>query len=170
MESNPYTSPSANLFGASSSSVSEGVTQGTISQLERTRPWVIFMSVMAFLGAGFMILMAGFMLLAGVMGATSGAAGANAAMPIMIGGAAMYGIMGFLYIYPGIKMWKYGARISDLARNRTALDLESALNEQRVLWKFIGISTIAMIALLVAFMVFAMVLGVAGASAMGRFN
>jgi hypothetical protein len=50
------------------------------------------------------------------------------------------------------------------------LDLESALNEQRVLWKFIGISTIIMIGLTIAFVLLGVVAGLAGATALGRLH
>lgn len=154
MESNPYTSPSSNLFGGTGGTGAEAVTQGTISQLQRTRPWVMFMSIMAFIGAAFMIGMGGLMLVAGAVGAsTSGSGMGGAEVTVIAVMAGFYGILGFMYIYPGVKMWKYASRIADLARNRATVDLEAALNEQRVLWKYSGIMVIISIVLTIVMMV-----------------
>lgn len=167
---NPYTSPQANLFGSSSSS-GGAITPGVILQLQKTKPWVRFFSVMMFLGAAFMVLAA---LVMGVMGAAFGSAALEGkGSPAMQAGfgagmAAIYGVMAVLYIYPGIKLWKYADRIRDLQNSADAAMLEAALNEQRAFWKYVGVMIIVMICLYaVAIVVMGVVVGVAAAKSGG---
>ena len=65
---NPYTSPQSNLFGGTAATSSDGVTQGVLLQLQKTKPWVRFMSVMMFIGAGLMLMVGVVMGLAGGAG------------------------------------------------------------------------------------------------------
>ena len=142
---NPYSSPQSNLFGGTESAGGDGVTQGVLLQLQKTKPWVRFMSVMMFIGAAFMLL-AGVMM--GALGATGamkqvgGSQAFNAGFGV--GLAAVYALMAVLYIYPALKLWKYADRIRDLLNSRQILDLEKALNEQRAFWKFVGVMIIVM--------------------------
>lgn len=164
---NPYSSPESNLFGGTAATSSDGVTQGVILQLQKTKPWVRFMSVMMFIGAGFMVLAGLFMGLAGGASAMSGdnkALGAG----LGVGIAAAYSLLAILYIFPALKLWKYADRIRDLMSSRQVLDLEKALNEQRAFWKFVGVMMIVVFVLyFVAAIVMVGVVGVSAAKASG---
>ena len=81
---------------------------------------------------------------------------------MVIGMAVFYGVFGLLYLYPAMKMWKYGGRIMDLMVSRSSADLEAALNEQRIVWKFWGIITLLMICAVIAFVIVAAVVGASG--------
>lgn len=169
MESNPYSSPSANLFSSTGGTVAEAVSQGTINQLQGTKPWVRFMSVLFFIGGIFMM---GIGLIMGVAGGVGGmslpegqAAAPFGAIGIVVI-AGIYGLMGLLYLYPAVKMWKYGTKIGDLVNSRSVADLEAALNEQRIVWKFWGVMTIVVIGLMIVGSIVAAVVGIAAASAM----
>ena len=145
---NPYSSPQSNLFGGAESAGGDGVTQGVLLQLQKTKPWVRFFSVMMFIGSAFMVLAAVMM---GALGATGalkqagGGAAFNAGFGI--GMAALYALTAVLYIYPALKLWKYADRIRDLMNSRQVIDLEKALNEQRAFWKFVGVMIIVIFAL-----------------------
>jgi Family of unknown function (DUF5362) len=160
---NPYSSPQSNLFGGTAATSGDGVTQGVLLQLQKTKPWVRFFSVMMFIGAAFMLL-AGVMM--GVLGATGmmNQAGGGAALGAGFGAglAAVYAVMAVLYIYPALKLWKYADRIRDLLKNRLVLDLEKALNEQRAFWKFVGVMVIVV---MVIYAVVIVVVGVVGVGA-----
>jgi len=166
MESNPYNSPSANLFGSSSQTTTEAVPAEAISQLQRTKPWTRVIGVVTWLVVGLMVLGgAGFAVfaLAGLASANTGAAEKG----MMVGMAIAYVVMGFLYIYPAIKIWSYGSAIRNLMNSRSPEDLVKALDQQRSLWKFAGILTIILI-IVYAVAIIAMIgLGVAaGAGAL----
>lgn len=143
MESNPYSSPAANLFGSTSETSVESVSTGVVHQLKRTKPWVRFFGVMMWIAAAFMLLAALAMILGG---ATMGTVmqKTNPGMPagIMAGMGALYIFIAVLYIYPAIKIWKYGTCIGKLVQSGSNADLVEALNQQRGFWKFVGIMMI----------------------------
>ncbi len=147
MESNPYTSPVANLYGAATSTSTDAVSPGTIAQLAGTKPWVQFISVMMWIGAGLMLLVAAGMVLLGTIGGTLGSqiekSGAFAGAPLLIIGI-VYGALAFIYVYPAVKLWAFANRIGSLSSTRSVADLDAALTEQRRFWKFLGIMIIVM--------------------------
>jgi len=178
METNPYLSPSSDPFGGSSFTSAEGVTDLVLTHLRRTKGWVKFIAIMAFIGA---VLMLGGGVMMMIMGIFSGAAfGAmgGAEMGLMggfsgvlgIGLGVLYAAMGALYFYPGLKLWKYGTRIDALLLDRSPDTLALALNEQRAFWKFTGVMIIVMLILYVVALVAIIGLGVFGAAAAGGFN
>ncbi|MES2440914.1 MAG: DUF5362 family protein [Verrucomicrobiota bacterium] len=145
MSIDPYSSPSVNVPPVNYSA--EGmVTQGVLQQLAGTKPWVRFMSVLMFVGAGFMLLIALVMLLAGGAIASSGKAGGLPA-GATAGIAILYALLSVVYIYPALKLWGYANKIAALLVSGSMLDLEGALSQQRSFWKFIGILVIAMFVL-----------------------
>ncbi len=156
MSIDPYSTPAASAIPVSRSSDAV-VTQAVLKQLAGTKPWVRFISVLIFIGAGLMLIGAVVMLFAGAaifQNANLGAYGAG----MGIGMAAAYAIFAFIYIYPALKLWKYANQIGGLLASNSVLDLEGALNEQRSFWKFIGIM---MLLILVLYAVIAVVAVVA---------
>jgi hypothetical protein len=144
------------------------VSEGAIEMLRQTRPWVIFLAIVAFLGSAGMFLLSlfmfavGFIMPGGLKGAGGGAAAFGGAMEMV------YGAMGFVYlpfaamcIYQGIKLWAYGSAIGRLMASRAAVDLEEALKHQKSYWKFSGISVIVIVVLYILLIVGVMVVGVA---------
>ncbi len=130
-------------------------------QLAGTKPWVRFISVLMFIGAGLMLLLAVVMLFAGgsiFKTANLGAYEAGMGVGIAVG----YAIFAFIYIYPALKLWKYASRIGALLSSSTILDLEGALNEQRSFWKFIGVM---MLLVLILYAVIAVIAVIAMVSA-----
>lgn len=143
MSIDPYSSPASHVQSPSVSS-SSAVSQGVLAQLAGTKPWVRFMSVLMFVGAGFMLLMALGMLVAGGAIAATAKAGGGALPPGMMSGIAiLYALLSVVYIYPALKLWKYATLIGALLISGSMIDLESALAQQRSFWKFIGIMVIA---------------------------
>jgi len=146
MESNPYSAPAANLFGSTSDTSIESVSAGVIHQLKRTKPWVRFFGVMMWIAVALMLLAALAMILGGTAMGTM-MQKTNPGMPtgFMAGMGALYIFIAALYIYPAIKIWKYGTSIGKLVQSGSNFDLEEALNQQRGFWKFVGIMLILVI-------------------------
>jgi hypothetical protein len=160
MEANPYSTPSANLYGAASGAGGDAVSPSTIAQLTGTKPWVRFISVLTWIGAILMVLAAVFMLVAGSSGMAQ--MGGNNAYNagVMVGMALYYGVMAFVIIYPAMKMWKYANSIGRLAASHSVADLDAALAEQRRYWKFSGIMIIILMCLAVVGLIAGVALGV----------
>ena len=164
MSIDPYSSPASHAQPPSFSTSSE-VSQGVLAQLAGTKGWVRFMSVLMFIGAGFMLLGALFMLVMGGSIAASAKSGAGA-LPggVMTGASILYAALSLLYIYPALKLWNYASNIGVLLLSSSMLDLEAALSQQRSFWKFLGIMVIAIFVLY--FMIFIGLLAFGGFAAM----
>jgi hypothetical protein len=148
----PY--PDAAVYGAPPGLPAGAVTDLAVDMLRQTRPWVILLSIMSFLGAGFMLLAGLLMVGVGLM-----ASGPEKAIQAALG--AFYIPFGAIYVYPGIKMWMYGSAIGRLLTSRSPGDLEAALKQQKHFWKFCGIAAIVMVVAYFLIFIGAMVWGVA---------
>ncbi len=154
---NPYMPPADPAARAYPTGGGAGVSEMSVEMLRQTKPWVVFLSVMSFIGAGFMALLGVIMLVAGALAPTGGP-------PTALLGL-VYVPMAFFYVYPGVKLWKFGSAIGRLMASRDASDLDAALSEQKSFWKYVGICVIVGMVLEVLFIVGAVVVGVvAGAS------
>jgi hypothetical protein len=150
------------------------VTERIYDVLGRTKPWVRLMAVLGFIGAGFMLLGGVFMLLGGgIMAAAAssghGSSGAMGALPFagfQVVLAIFYLAIGALYLFPSLKLWKYGTWIGQMLLSRAVTDLEEALEQQRSFWKFLGIMALAIMALYAVLVVVFAITAVVGFSAM----
>lgn len=146
MSIDPYLTPVA-IENPVNRSGDSAVSEGVLRALAGTKPWVRFFSVLILIGAAFLGLVAIALFVAGG-GALFQATGLKH-MPAGVGAAiaVVYGLLAFLYIYPGMKLWKYASRIGLLLESRDQLDLEAALNEQRAFWKFVGVIMLVFVVL-----------------------
>lgn len=150
----------------------ESVSAAVIDQLKRTRGWVLFFSIMLWIGAVFLIF--GGLAMIG-MGLLAGASDLMSKEVVdqfgVVGGVAVLGVAYFIialfYIYPALKLGKFAGRIRDLASVPSEQNLVAALNEQRAFWKYLGVFTLVMIALYILLFAVMMVVGIVGAAAAG---
>lgn len=153
-----HVSPAAQTpYGSAPDDRGAQVSDMAVEMLKQTRPWVMFLSVMSFLGSAFMLIGGVVIMAAGAL-VPSG----TSAVPTSVLGA-IYIPMAFLYIYPALKLWGYGGAINRLVASRTSTDLEAALAQQKSFWKFAGIVTISMMALYAVAIVAMVVVGIASA-------
>ncbi len=132
----------------------------------------MFVSVMLWLGAGFLLL-AGIALLGiGMIGSAAGGE-AFGEMSNSMGGTigmmaigVLYIVFAVVYIFPALKLGKFSSRCSELKNAQTETMLVAALNEMRAFWKFVGISLIVLVSLYPIIIVGAIVVGVFSAEAM----
>ena len=146
MSLDPYAAPSANLVPESRPGET-GISQQVLRLLAGTKPWVRFLSVLIFIGAGLMVLLAVVLFVVGGSGFTAGSE-----IGMFTGGlgtafAIFYGLLALLYIYPAVKLWKYATYIGQLLNSGSTLDLEAALDQQRAFWKFTGIIALIFVVL-----------------------
>lgn len=155
---NPYSPPGAAPLPyappAMPAPTQGGVSAGIIDVLKQTRPWVLMMSVMCFLGAGFMLL-GGLAMFAMAFVMPRGGA-----QQMMLG--AVYVPLALVYIYPAVKLWSYGSSIGRLSASTATADLEDALRHQKSFWKYCGILTIVMIGLYILAIIGVVIAGASG--------
>jgi hypothetical protein len=143
------------------------VTPAMVLALGQTRPWVLFLAIVGFIGAGLMIVGGlGVAAVMGFAGALAGSAGGElggmgAAMGLGLG--ALYLAFGVLYLFPSLFLWRYAAGIRAMLGADPVGGMESALRAQKSFWKFVGIAFIALLGFY-ALLVLAFLL-IAGASA-----
>ena len=119
------------------------VSAGTVQALKETRPWVRLIAIVGMVMTGIMLIAMlaaasfGFFAAAKGRGNTAGIGGLEI---IVILAIAL--LMGLLYIYPIVKLFKYAGAISRLDRSGSVKDLEDALGQQKSFWKFAGILTL----------------------------
>ncbi len=154
----PYAPPPAMAPPAPGGAVSEQ----SVEMLRQTRPWVMLMGVLCFIGSAFMLL-GGLGMLA--MGALATATTKSAA-PMALG--VVYIPLAGLYVYPGLKLTKYAGAIGRLLQSRGPADLDAALLEQKSFWKFAGITTVVMIVLYIVLIIGMMAVGVGTAMMLGK--
>jgi hypothetical protein len=156
---NPYSPPAASPYpdappgyGAAAPPAG-GVSELAVDLLRQTRPWVMFLSILAFLGCAFMLIAGLLMVGVGLM-----ASGPEKGIQAAVG--AVYLPMAGLYVYPAIKMWGFGSAIGRLLTSKAQSDLEAALLQQKSLWKFSGIAAIVVMVLYFLVIIGAVVWGV----------
>lgn len=134
--SNPYASPAVPYGSYAPPAQAAYVSEGTVKELEGTRPWVRFIAIMTWVASAFMVLVSVGLVVAVVIGASSSgfeSAGAAAGVGVL------YLLFAALMIYPAIKMSAYAKWIGALSTSRAVADLETALQQQRLIWRFYGI-------------------------------
>jgi len=132
--------------------------------LDQTRPWVRFMSVMTFVGAGLMVLIALALMAATLIGGV--AAGNARGLPGLLGGGLVGGfylLLACVYIPPALYLGRYASAIARLKIGGTSDELEQALKHQKSFWRFAGIVTVISIVLGVVVLGLSVVVGIVAA-------
>jgi hypothetical protein len=124
------------------------VTPLMVDHLRATRPWVLLISIVMFIAAGFMVLGG----LAMMFMPTSPAMGGFGFGPLL---GLIYFVMSALYIAPAYLLLKYASHIKDLVNGGGDVAMENALGSQKSFWRYSGIVTLIVIGLYVLFFVFA---------------
>jgi hypothetical protein len=145
---NPYTTPNSTPHDGPSGGGTSNVSAAIVESLRGTRPWVTFLSILGFVGAGLLALMGLFMM---TMGATLGRMNATGAVWLGL----FYVVFSAVYVYPSLTLFRYGRAIGSLLSSGAQADLESAIGLQRSFWKFVGMVTaLGIVLYVVAIVVF----------------
>ena len=169
LPANPYSTPSADLYGSATGGGTETVSPSTIAQLAGTRPWVRFMSVLMWILSAFMVLVTVVMIFISASGVMKSTGNSAYNSGILVGTAIYYGVISFVIIYPALKLWKYANSIARLMATHSIADLDTALTEQRRYWKFHGIMAIIGISFAVIGFIAIMAFGMTAALKSGQF-
>ena len=147
-EPNPYASPASDAAQPGRVAIDEDrvITPEVLEALAQTRPWVVFMAVLGFIGAGFLVLVA------------VGTFAFGTFNRVPIGGAGFAAILylgiAAVYLFGSLHLWRYGASIKLMREGYGVHALADALREQRSFWRLAGIVAIASVLLWVAMIAF----------------
>jgi hypothetical protein len=137
----PYRPPAPADYGRPAATTESEVSDAIMDLMRQTKPWVTFLAVLGFIGAGFMVL-------GGLAVMTTGALTTSAATPKLSGAiGALYIALAALYIYPSLCLLRYGASIGRMLSGGGMDGLTEALGFQKSFWRFTGISAAAIMVL-----------------------
>ena len=123
------------------------LTPRATEMLRQTRPWVLFI--------GIVLLVIGAL---AVVGAAVGAAVvATQQGPTDAIFFVAYLVVGLIYAFPGLYLWRYAARIRGVVNLRSSEHLEAALEAQKSFWRLVGILFALVIGLYFLLILFAVV-------------
>ena len=148
-KSNVYAAPKAPLTGGGAPG---DISEGILENLRRTRPWVLLIAVLLFIGAVFTVIAAISMAVVGTIGGQQ--AGLPAAMGIGMG--VGYLVSGVIYLFLGIYLVKRSGLSASSA------DVEEAIGHQRSFWRLTGILALFAILFMVAIIASVVIGGFAG--------
>ena len=147
---NPYQGPETAVVPDNVPAGQGSLTEAMLVQLKGASPWLRFVGVLGFVGAGFTIL-TGIVFLTLVPFFSRSFAGIDpfngimeAVTSVII--AAFCIIVGVFMILPSLFMFRFGERIRGYLRTGAEQELEAAFKNNRLLWKFIGIICIVSLA------------------------
>lgn len=144
-------------------------TPEMMEALRATRPWVLFLGILGFVGAGFMVLGGLFFLFAMLAAATGGGSSATGVGQAVLV-AAMYVFFGGVYALFAWLLIRYSGAIGRFLATDATEHLEQALDSQRVFWKVSGIvAIVSMVLSFLAVIAVAVVGAVAAVSSMPGF-
>ena len=148
MSEKPY-----QAYGGSGDGIDPAL-DAAVHTMSQTKPWVRFISVMMFIGSGFMMLGGLGAIVVGLIGAGMGEVEA-AFIPFL---GVLYIVMAFLYIVPASYLWSYATRIGVLQQQKSLGNLASSLEPQKSFWRFVGILMLVVLVLYAVFFAIAMIL------------
>ena len=151
---NPYQPPQALdvPYGSfSASGADTAVPPPILEAMRQTRPWVIFLAILGFIGTGLMILGGLVVMAMGGFGKLPGAFG------------LIYVVLALIYVAPSLYLFRYGTGIGRLLERGGIDGLTHALVCQKSFWRLVGIMTLVVIGLYVLIFVGGMAAALIGA-------
>jgi len=111
------------------------MTAQIIASFQKTRPWVLFLSILGYIGAGLTFICA---LIVPIAAFAQGKAESIAAG---VGLFIVYSVSGvFCYLIPSVLLGRYASRIRNfLAAANDMASLEAAIGAQKSFWRYVGI-------------------------------
>ena len=165
---NPYQSPEAALNPVNPLTAQGILTEPMLICLKGASPWLRFIGILGFIGAGFTTL-SGLSLFAilpmisrlwgeipgfeAVFSGFWGAALSGTTAVFCVGGGA-------LMFFPSLFIYRFGEKIRSYLRTGADADLELAFKNNKSLWKFAGIVSIIELAFIPIFIIAGIIIAV----------
>lgn len=150
-----FTPPSSDLGAPPVRRSENQITPEMVESLRGTRPWALFIAVLAFLGALLMLGAGGMIAVAGAFGGGEDIGGVGVA----IGVGVFYAAFGLIYAIPGFRLWSYASAIAEMVRGGRGPAMAKALEAQRLFWKTLGIMFLLSIGMSILMMILMVAVG-----------
>lgn len=141
---NPYAAPNVGDDALEPGAADEA-HEAILTSLKRTRPWVMFLAILGFLGSAVMVFL-GLMMMVTDAGTSALKTGPFGGMAPFF--AFIYIVFGGIYLVPSTLLWRYADGIGKYARSGGSMkSLAGAIEKQTSFWRFIGIMTAVLMAI-----------------------
>ena len=140
------------LANASVSKSTFRPTESMMLSLRQTKPWAMLISVLGFISIALMLLFS-----MGTLFVFPKGAGGSSFFPGILS-SIMNLLMGILYFFPALFLFKFASAIGRLLEGGGTKDMEEALINQKSFWKFAGILTLVMMGIAIIGMFAAIIL------------
>ncbi len=119
-----------------------------LDAMKRAKPWIMFLSVLGYIGAGMMILLGLVTMVGGLLGSAFGPSGRHGLGAIGPAIGVMYIVLGAFYFAPSYLLGRYASSIGRYADAGGPMEgLADAVQKQTTFWRFVGISAAVMMGL-----------------------
>jgi hypothetical protein len=155
---NLYQSPRSDINAVNPLAPAGKLTEAMVFYLKGTSPWLRFIGILAFIGAGATIVGGLLFSVLGTLGtnifaqALSDQMDIGAAETVVSWITILTGIfviiIGVICFFPAWFIYNFGKRIKTFLQNNSERELELAFKNNKSLWKFMGILTIIYLAFL----------------------
>ena len=126
------------------------VSERVIAALRKTRPWVLLIAVLGFIGAAFMVLASLPMFLGLGMSGMEGLEGSGMyGAGFMIGMGLVYLLFGAIYFMASLYLLRFANAIKRAVTGLSIGDLETAMESQASFWKLVGILSVISIGVVI---------------------
>ncbi|ALM47792.1 hypothetical protein AMR72_02080 [Flavobacterium psychrophilum] len=127
--------------------------------------WATFLSIIGFIGLGFMVIGALAMF---SLGSALGSMAGGGAMGMMSGGVlgGIYLVFAVLGFFPTLYLFKFGSKAKQAVNNSTTAELTESLGNLKSYFKFLGIFTIIIIVFYIIAAIAAVAIGASAAAGM----
>jgi hypothetical protein len=143
------------------------ITPGMVLALKQTRPWVLFLAIMGFIGSGclfmlglFMMAGSGFMRMIQPRGPLSGTV-----IVALIG--VLYLVLSVVYLGAAVWLIRYSGAIRRMLTVDRTGGMEAALRNQKSFWKYAGILTLGLLVAYILALCFFLLFAVSHAARQG---
>ena len=164
---NPYQSPETQIIPEASQSAGVELSVKMLNHLNETSPWLRFIGILGYIGCGIFVLI-GFLSSFGLFtlseSSNSNFFGGMTALAL----AVIYIPVGVLLFFPAHFIFTFGQKIRSYRFTNSIEDLEAAFQNNKSLWKFLGILSIIQLAIVPLIIIGAVIFGVI--SALGLLN
>ncbi len=140
--SEPYRTPEADLEAPVPKEGWGQITEGMVEYLEKTRPWVRFISVMGMVLTGLMFLVVLAVAVGGALSSGNGQPETLLMLPIFL-------VVGLIYFLPAYMLGRYAGAIKRFTDGGGEVSMEEALGRQYSFWRLVGIMALVVIAIYV---------------------
>lgn len=134
-EPNPYQSPDVSPVEIQITAEWDSTLEDASRSLAQTKPWVLLLSILGFIGTALTIVFIPVVLFLGGGNELGGPVSLAMLLPVLM----MMGMAVLVYLIPSLLLWRYGRQIGRFLKSRNPDGFAAAIAAQKRFWQYVGI-------------------------------